>query len=285
MRRWPYFVISSLALGSMGSWAFSEARCTRDSAEVAQILSLSHERIHGFAIDTMQETETEFRQRIAQREAEIEAHGGGAKPGLEGGMVGRSYIFGRSRGYLMEGNRRRGEDEIPATSGFCIRRAVIVEPLPSHKNEQLAMHLSTPDHPDLVLTLLRVAGARPGPGLLARSALVDANASVDEMLRVTKLRSEQRNINSLDGEELVERIREFNSTTSHTLSWETRGAERDVLLPFLSLQAQAGTNVRPGSPPPGASSHEDAVLALWDQIATSIRPNSRPTDSRPPVAT
>jgi hypothetical protein len=288
-------------------------------------ISLSHERIHGFAIETIEESETEFRQRIAQREAEIEAHGGDTKPGLEGGLieardlrvpgvVGRTFIFGRSRGYLMEGDRRvnlesvsvethghigglsfslsatstgedsareaeslmaqlrlRGEDEIPATPGFCIWRAVFVEPMPSHKNEQVAMHLSMPDHADLVLTLLSVAGGRSGPGLLARSALVDANASADELLRVTKLRSEQRSINSLAGEEVVERIREFNFTTTYTLSWETRGAEGDVSLPFLSLQAQAGINVRPSSPPPGSSLHEDAVLVLWDSIASSLR--------------
>ena len=362
-RGWRELIVLLAALACAGSWAASQVRSMRDRSEVAQMtekmktvcvgrylidvpdrseISLSHERIHGFAIDTMEESETEFRQRIAQREAEIEAHGADARPGLEGGMVeardlrvpgmvGRTFIFGRSRGYLMEGDRRvnlesvsvethghigglsfslsatstgedsarqaeslmaqlrlRGEDDIPATPGFCIWRAVFVEPLPSHKNEQVAMHLSMPDHPDLVLTLLSVAGGRPGPGLLARSALADANASADEMLRVTKLRSEQRNINSLDGEEMVERIREFNFTTSYTLSWETRGAESDVSLPFLSLQAQAGINVRPSSPPPGSSLHEDAVLVLWDSIASSLRLRKGgppPRSSSPPEPT
>jgi Tle cognate immunity protein 4 C-terminal domain/Tle cognate immunity protein 4 N-terminal domain len=345
-RGWPELIVLLAALACAGSWAASQVRSMRDRSEVAQMtekmktvcvgrylidvpdrseISLSHERIHGFAIETVEESESEFRQRIAEREADIEAHGADAKAGGEGGMVeardlrvpgmaGRTFIFGRSRGYLMEGGRRvnlesvsvethghmgglsfslsatstgedsaraaeallaqlrlRGEDEIPSTPGFCIWRAVFVEPLPTHQSEQVAMHLSMPDHPDLVLSLLSVAGGNPGPGLLARSALVDAKASADEMLRVTKLRSEQRSINSLDGEEVVERIREFNFTTTYTLGWETRGAAGNVLLPFLSLQAQAGISVRPSSPPVGASLHEDAVLTLWDSIASSLR--------------
>ncbi len=62
---------------------------------------------------------------------------------------------------------------------------------------------------------------------------------------------------------------------------------------ILSLQAQAGINVRPGSPPAGSSLHEDAVLVLRDRIAASIRlrnPDTtspraypRPADPWPPV--
>lgn len=177
----------------------------------------------------------------------------------------------------------RGEDEIPTVPGFCVSRAIFAEPLPAHKSEQVAMHLSMPDHPDVALTLLSVAGGRPGPGVLARYAKMDANAGADELLRVTKLRAEPRSINGMDGEELVERIREFNFTTTYTLNWEHRGADGDLLRPYLSLEAQAGIGERPGGKPAGASLHEDALLALWDNVASSVRlrKNKPPPSSGP----
>lgn len=359
MPRWLYFMISLVALGSFGNWALSEIRSVRDRSEVAHMtdkmktvcvgrylidvpsqaeVSLTHERIDGFEIDSVEESEAEFQQRLAKREAEISQGDGEAASSGHGGIleahelripdvIGRTFVFGRTRSSeLIEGRKinvewvsveahahtagrsftlsanyvdeadakaadgllarlqLRGEDEIPTVPGFCVAGAVFAEPLSEHKSEQVAMHVSIPDHPDVALTLLSVAGGHPGSGLLARWARVDANASAAEMLRVTKLRSKKRSINSLEGEELVERIWEFNFTTTYTLSWETRGAESNVLLPFMSLEAQAGINVRPSAPPLGSSLHEDAVLIPWDSIASSIRPNFRPTDPRQPVA-
>jgi hypothetical protein len=294
-------------------------------------VSFSHERIHGFAIDTVEESAAEFRQRIAEREAEIEAQGRVAKQDDEGGMVeardlrvpgmvGRTLIFGYSRGYLMEEERRvflesvsveahahvnglsfslsassteaasareaeallarlriRGEDEIPVTPGFCIWRGLFAEPLLAHKSEHVAMHLSLPEHPDLAMTLFSVAGGRPGPGLLARTADVNASASADEMLMVSTLRANRRNINGLSGEEVAERVREFNFTTTYALNWEAPGVEGDVSMPALELEAQAGIGIRAGAPPAGSSLHEDALLALWDSISSSIRPRKAHT--------
>ncbi len=290
-----------------------------DEAEV----SLSHERIDGFDIHTVEESTSEFQQRMAAREAEIRRHGGDPSRGggIVGahdlripGMVGRTVVYGRTRSHEFVDGRRadvewvsveghahiegvsftlsanyvdeadaraveallgrlqlRRENDIPKAPGFCISRAVFAEPLPAHKSEQIAMHFSMPDHPDVALTLLSVAGGRPGPGLLARYQELDGSAGADELLRVTKLRAEKRNINGLPGEELVERIREFNFTTTYTLNWEARGAGENLLLPYISLEAQAGIGERPGDKPAGASLHEDALLALWDSVASSIR--------------
>jgi hypothetical protein len=82
-------------------------------------VTLSRERVAGFEIDTIEEDEATFRARVVAREAEI-AKRGTSSDG-SGGMVeardlripdviGRTMIYGRNRGYLMEGDRRI-EDE------------------------------------------------------------------------------------------------------------------------------------------------------------------------------
>lgn len=167
--------------------------------------------------------------------------------------------------------RLRAENEIPVVPGFCIRRAIFVEPLPTHKTEHVVMHLGFPGHSDLSMTLASMPGDGAGRGLLSRTAEVDAAAGADELLRVSKLRSAKRSINGIDGEEVVERVREYNFTTGYAFNWETRGLPDDVLRPFLSLEMQTGVSQRPGGKPVETSLHEDALLVLWDTIASSIR--------------
>jgi hypothetical protein len=77
--------------------------------------TVSRERIAGFDIETIEEDQASFRQRIEAREAAVGADG--AKSGGDGGvveardlrvpnMIGRVLVYGRSRGYVMEGDRR-----------------------------------------------------------------------------------------------------------------------------------------------------------------------------------
>jgi hypothetical protein len=174
----------------------------------------------------------------------------------------------------------KGADEVPTVPGFCMAHAVFAEPLPTHDNEHLVMHLHLPNHPDLALALFSIAGAKRGPGILSRVADVDAGASAEELLRVTKLRAGKRSINGMEGEELLERVREYNFATTYGFNWETRGAEDDTLQPYLSLELQTGISKRPGGKPVDSSLHEDALLALWDSIASSIR--LRKNDPPPP---
>lgn len=286
---------------------------------------LSGERISGFAIDSVEESEAAFRDRVQAREAEIVERGRVHDDSGEGGMVeardlripgltGRSFVYGRSRGYMMNGDRRidmesvsievhahmgelsfslsatskqvsdvkeaeallahlrtRGEEEIPPVPGFCIWRGIFAEPLPEHVNEHVTLHLGLPGHPDMGLAFDSMPAGRTDRSLLARVADIDAQASADEMLRVTKLRSGKRNINGIDGEEVLERVRELNFTTGYSFMWEAQGAEHDHLQPYLLLNMETGTNPRPGGKPVDSSLHEDAVLALWDSISSSIR--------------
>jgi hypothetical protein len=288
-------------------------------------VSISHERIDGFAIETIRESDTEFHTRVMAHEAEIDAIGSNADPQGPGGiveardlripgMVGRTPVYGRTRSHGFEHGKRvetewvsvesnahinglsislsaeyvdesdanaaeallaklrlRGEDEIPNVQGFCIGHAVFAEPLPAHKTEHVAMHVGLPGHPDLALSLVSMPGGGSDPGLMARATGTDARTSADALLRITKLRERKRTVNGIDGEEVLIRAREFNLTTTYGFSWETRGMEDDPLQPNLTLELQTGTNERPGGKPVEASLHQDALLALWDTVAASIR--------------
>jgi hypothetical protein len=67
------------------------------------------------------------------------------------------------------------------------------------------------------------------------------------------------------------RAREFNFTTTYGFSWDAPGSKGDLLQPYLSLELQTGLGQRLGGKPVETSLHEDALLALWDSIASSIR--------------
>jgi hypothetical protein len=135
----------------------------------------------------------------------------------------------------------------------------------------MVMYLGLPEHPDLALALFSIAGGSAGAGVLARTADVDADTSAEELLRVTKLRSDKRSINGIDGEEVLERVRELNFSTTYGFNWEARGVKEDPMRPYLSLELQTGISDRPGGKPVDTSLHEDALLALWDRVASSIR--------------
>lgn len=167
--------------------------------------------------------------------------------------------------------RVRAEDEIPSTPGFCICRAVFADPLPAHKTEHIAMHIGFRSHPDVALAFVSLPGGNRSRSLLTRYADMDAEAGYDEMLRVSTLRMGKRTINELAGEEVLERAHELNFATTYGFVWETQGVQDDPKQPFLSLELHGGINSRPGGKPIDTSLHEDAVLALWDTIASSIR--------------
>jgi hypothetical protein len=352
-------IVLLAALACAGTWAAGQVRSIRDRSEVAKMtekmktacvgrylvdvpneaeVSLSGERISGFAIDTVEESEAVFHQRVAAREAEIAARGADPADNDEGGMIeardlripgmtGRAFVYGRSRGYMMNGDRRvdmesvsievhahtgelsfslsatskqessvreaeallarlqmRSEEEIPTVPGFCIWRGVFAEPLPEHTNEHVVLHLGLPGHPDIGLALSSTPGGQAGPSLFARVAETDAESSADEMLRVTKLRLGKRRINGIDGEEVLEKVRELNLTTGYSFMWEALGVEGDHMRPYLLLNMETGTNPRPGGKPVDSSLHEDAVLTLWDSISSSIRlrESDAPAPADPP---
>jgi hypothetical protein len=228
---------------------------------VGRVIVYGHTRTHN---------SVEGERRIDEEWVAIEAHAHTA--GLS---------FSLSRNYadkevttqaevLLARLRLRDEDEIPAVPGFCIWRAVFVEPTVP-KAGSIVMSLGLPGHPDLAMHFISLPGGGSDPDLLARAAHTDATAGMLESLLVTTPRAAKRNVNGLASEEVLERARELNLARTYGFMWETRGLADDPLQPFLSFELQAGVSRRPGGKPAGASLHEDALLALWDSILASIR--------------
>lgn len=259
--------------GNDGPGGMIEARDLRVPGMTGRLLIYGRTRTHGFEGD----------RRIDSEFVSVESHGhtGGLSFSLK--MEDADDVDIRAAETLLTRLRLRGADEIPSVPGFCIWRAVFVDPLPVHTSEDIVMHPGMPGHPDLAMVLFSISGGRLEPGLLARVAHTDATSSTDDLLRVAKLRSHKRNINGLDGEEVVERVREYKLTTGYAFNWETRGATDDVLHPYLSLEMQTGVSERPGGKPIDSSLHEDALLTLWDSIASSIRLRQSAPPPAPPA--
>lgn len=255
-----------------------ESRELRIPNMLARTFVFGRSRSHGF----------DGERKVTSEYASVETHGH---------MLGLSFLLSMQYGddadvrlaeALLARIQIREKDEIPTVPGFCVSRAVFAEPLPTHNSEHLVMHLGLPGHPDLALALFSVAGAKSGVGILSRTAEVDAATSAEELLRVTKLRAGKRSINGLEGEEVLEKVREYNFATTYGFNWETRGLDEDPLKPYLSLELQTGIGERPGSKPVDTSLHEDALLALWDSIASSIRVRKEgppPSSAMPPKPT
>ncbi|CAH0188113.1 hypothetical protein SRABI118_01421 [Massilia sp. Bi118] len=167
--------------------------------------------------------------------------------------------------------RLRGEDEIPSEPGFCIERAFFSEPLPIREAEHFALQIGLPNHADIKMTLFSLPGGGAEPSLFRRVAETDSSAGFSERLRVTKIRLKKRSIDGLEGEEALESFLELNLATTYSFIWEARGIVSDPLRPFLSIELHAGMSQQAGGKPVNASLHQDALLALWDSIASSIR--------------
>lgn len=244
-----------------GGAGLIEARDLRIAGMTGRVFIYGRDRAYGF--------EGGRRVDVEWVSVEVHAHLGGVSFTLSKKVANDGDA--RLAEALLTRLHVRGEDDIPPFPGFCVWRGIFAEPLPEHTNEHVVFHLGLPGHPDMGLALSSVAGGRIDDSLLERVAAADAEASADELLRVTKLRSGKRNINGVEGEEVLERVRELNFTTGYGFMWEARGGVDDLLQPHLLLNMETGTNPRPGGKPVDSSLHEDAVLALWDSISSSIR--------------
>lgn len=178
--------------------------------------------------------------------------------------------------------RVHAQDEVAEVPGFCVSDGVFMEPLPFHKTEHIAMHMELPGHPDLAMTFFSMPGGGSDQSLVKRAAQTDAVMGGDAMLRISKLREGKRDINNMIGEEVLIRAREFNFTTTYGFSWETAGIADEPLHPYLSLELQTGRSAGANGRPVDSSLNEDALLNLWDSIASSIRPRSATVT--PPLA-
>jgi len=197
---------------------------------------------------------------------------------VHNGMVSLDFI---AKGYdpkrvgsifkLISQLSTRRADEIPAEPGFCIDHSMIRDPLVAEQAEGVTMFAGLREHPDLAIVFSTMAGTKPGPGMLARSAAATARQPFYVRAAFKTLRRGARTINGLLGEELAVRVTETNFTTGFNFDWEMAGKENDVLAPLLTLELQTGVNPRSGGKPIQSSLSEMALSELWEKISSSIR--------------
>lgn len=161
------------------------------------------------------------------------------------------------------------DNRIPAESGFCMDRVYVRDPLSAEQREQIMMFARLPDHPDVEFMFILSAGLKPdGGGILARTDAVDAGLSMEERMRVTRLRAAPREINGLAGEEIAELVVERDEARGHSFWWEVNGIEDKVLVPHIVFKMTTGNGNRQPVP---SSLSDGAALGLWDKISSSIR--------------
>lgn len=172
------------------------------------------------------------------------------------------------------------DNQAPTEPGFCIHRAWFRDPLSADQGERIMMFAQLPSHPDIELMAILAAGIAPDKqSLLERSADTEAGFTADEKKRVSNLRAAPRAIGGITGDEIVTRVAEQNDTLGYSFWWEVNGVEDNVLVPHLVFKMTTGKGSN--SPVPTSLSQE-AALALWDKISSSIR--LRPTETPKPLA-
>src|SRR5476649_1506321 len=109
------------------------------------------------------------------------------------------------------------EGEISTEPGFCIGRAMLLDPLTASQNERVTMFLSLKGHPDFLIALDSAAGLKPSDPLLVR----DARHRDEFAAHLTSYRRGPRTIGGVPGEELIDGFHEGNGTTGYSCEWES----------------------------------------------------------------
>jgi len=160
-------------------------------------------------------------------------------------------------------------NKIPMEPGFCIDRAWFRDPLAANQREEIMMSAQLPSHPDFEFLTILAAGNKPSrQSLLERSADTDAGLTLAERLRISTLRAAPRRIAGITGDELVTRYAEMNDTIGYSFWWEVAGTDDNVFIPHFVFKMTTGEG---DNEPVSTSLSEDAAMALWDKITSSIR--------------
>lgn len=175
--------------------------------------------------------------------------------------------------------RSRKVDEVPTEAGYCFDGGFIVDPLPFKPGERTTMFVGLARHPDVSIMLDMTAGITTPKTLLQRdteSAIGDPNRS-----RFHTFRRGPRPSNGELGEEVLERVHEFNGNYGHSFMWELIHNKTDsVFTPLMSLEMTTG-NGQPGTTVNSSLTDAEA-LVLWDKMLSSLR--VRPVVTSKPVA-
>jgi len=167
--------------------------------------------------------------------------------------------------------RPLGAGAMPAQPGFCLDRALLLDPLTADQGESIVMFAGLPGHADVGIALATIAGKTPGPGLLERNA--DNRAGPYAFLNAfhSTLLQGRRTIDGMEGDELAFKVRERNFSTGYTFDWETQGTDNDPMRPFVSLELQTGIGPRAGGEPVQSTLSEATLAELWRQMSSSLR--------------
>ena len=164
--------------------------------------------------------------------------------------------------------RSREENDIPTEAGYCFDGGFITEPITVKQTERTTMFVGLNGHPDVSIALSMIAGISTPRTLLQRDA--DAAIGDENRSRFHTLRRGARPWNGAAGEEVLERVHEFNGNYCHSFMWELIHNKTDnVFTPLMSFELSTGHGQ------PGAtvdSSLTDAqALVLWDKMLSSLR--------------
>jgi len=175
--------------------------------------------------------------------------------------------------------RSREENEVPTEAGFCFDGGFITEPLHVEQSERSTMFVGLNGHPDVSIALDMTAGISTGETLLERH---DRTSAGDEFRsRFHLFRRGTRTLNGQAGDELLERVHEFNGNYGHKFMWEAAHNRTDsVFFPLMSFELSTG-NSQPGTTVDSSLTDAQA-LALWDKMLSSLR--VRPVVIAEPVA-
>jgi hypothetical protein len=212
-------------------------------------------------------------------------------------LEGYVHAHGKSFNFITDGynvnnigNLRRlidklrlvSEKEIPTAPGFCFGPGMFVDPVPADFREGVTLFAGFADHPDLALALDTRAGLKPsGPGAIERYEEVASERPLWLKANFTELRKRKRIIDKIEGDEIAQKVTESNFVTTYGFDWEVDGTEHDVFVPFMHLEMYTGHSVNAGARPVSSFLGEEALVHLWDKIASSIR--VRPTSAAPPA--
>ena len=158
--------------------------------------------------------------------------------------------------------------QIPANPGFCIEKGLVRDPLSSADNESITMFAALKGHPDLAIRLDTSVNTKRIPdSLLSRDA--ENTTKREYASHFKSLRRGPRTINAIPGEEVLDKVKDFNGSSAHGFMWEGIGKLNDVLAPTITLELQTGKG-RPGQPV-NSSLSDDEVLQLWERVSSSLK--------------
>lgn len=213
----------------------------------------------------------EYGQRVPGTEEGISIEAFGMKDSVSYRFTGQSLASPRGENNalrLVKNFEAITPGQIPTNPGFCIEKGLVREPLAADDNESVTMFASLKGHPDIAIRLdTAVNMKRIGNSLLSRDS--ESETKREFASNFKSLRKGPRTINTITGEEVLDKVKDLNGTSSHAFMWEGPGKMKDVLAPTITLELQTGKG-QPGQPI-NSSLSDDEVLQLWERISSSLK--------------